>query len=138
MCLGSHERIAVYGSLLQLSRASIDDRQRCFPEPSSGRLAHLGGLHPVEFMQRDRGARALSPEMKKVKSRTGVPRMLEHEARQSFWPAVRGRLTRPAPDPMLVQRLDYSRPRELQRPVAPAEVPLILTRVAKSLPYEVA
>jgi hypothetical protein len=39
---------------------------------------------------------------------------------------------------MPVQRLDDLGPREVQRPVALAEVPFILTGVAKSLPYEIA
>jgi hypothetical protein len=76
--------------------------------------------------------------MEEVESRAGVPRVLDHEARQGFRPAVQARLTRPAPDSMLVQRLDHSGARELQRPVALAEVPFILTGVAKSLPYEIA
>jgi len=67
--------------------------------------------------------------MQEVEGRTRVPRVLDDKAGESFRPMGWGGRSRPASNPMPMQRFDYMRTRELQRTVSLAEIPLILAGV---------
>ncbi len=76
--------------------------------------------------------------MQDVEGCSRVPPVLCHKGGKGFGPVIQPGVIGPASNPMSVHRLNYMGPRELQRAVPLAEVPFILTRVAQSLPHEIA